>query len=100
MDWRTRAACLHEGADLFFPGCVAGPEIDRAKQICGGCAVRARCLDWALSNGVISGICGGRTEEERREMHASRFRDVWEITETRVPARAAPGANVAPAGKS
>jgi WhiB family transcriptional regulator, redox-sensing transcriptional regulator len=68
-----RAACLHDGADLFFSDRAAGPEIDRAKQICGGCPVRARCLDWALSHGVASGIWGGRTGAERREMSA-----LWE----------------------
>ena len=46
----------------------AGPEIDQAKQICDGCLVRARCLDWALSNGASAGIWGGRTEAERHAM--------------------------------
>ena len=67
-DWRTRAACLRDDADLFPPDCTAGPDIDRAKQICRGCPVRARCLDWALSNGIASGIWGGRTKEQRHEM--------------------------------
>jgi WhiB family redox-sensing transcriptional regulator len=71
MDWRTRAACLHDDPELFFPDCTAGPVIDRAKQICGGCPVRARCLDWALSHGVASGIWGGRTEAERHAMGAA-----------------------------
>jgi len=62
MDWRTRAACLHDDPELFFPDCTSGPVIDRAKQICGGCPVRARCLDWALSHGAAFGIWGGRTE--------------------------------------
>lgn len=63
-----RAACLHDDPELFFPDCTAGPVVDRAKRICGSCPVRARCLDWALSNGVASGIWGGRTEAERQAM--------------------------------
>jgi WhiB family redox-sensing transcriptional regulator len=66
--WRTRAACLHDDPELFFPDWTAGPVIDRAKQICAGCPVRARCLDWALSHGASSGIWGGRTEAERHAM--------------------------------
>jgi WhiB family transcriptional regulator, redox-sensing transcriptional regulator len=68
MDWHTRAACVHGDADLFFPDRTAGPGIERAKQICGSCPVRARCLDWALSNRVVFGIWGGRTVAERRVM--------------------------------
>jgi len=72
MDWRTRAACVHADFEVFFPEYTAGPVIDRAKQICGGCPVRTRCLDWALSNGAVFGIWGGRTEAERHAMRGRR----------------------------
>jgi WhiB family transcriptional regulator, redox-sensing transcriptional regulator len=68
MDWRTRAACLHADPELFFPEWTTSPEIERAKHICDGCPVRARCLDWAVSHGASFGIWGGRTEAERRAM--------------------------------
>ena len=68
FDWRTRAACRRADPDLFFPEWTAGPEIDRAKQICNSCPVRARCLDWALSHGAPFGIWGGRTAAERYAM--------------------------------
>jgi WhiB family transcriptional regulator, redox-sensing transcriptional regulator len=70
LNWRTRAACRYVEPELFFPLGTAGPAlqaIDRAKQICGACPVRARCLDWAIRHGAAYGIWGGRTEEERRE---------------------------------
>jgi hypothetical protein len=51
--------------------CTTGPAIDRAKRICDGCPVRARCLDWALSHGAAFGIWGGRTEAERQAMGAA-----------------------------
>lgn len=68
-DWRLRAACLNQEPDLFFPEGTMGPALEmisRAKQVCAGCPVRARCLEWALDNGAYHGVWGGRTEEERR----------------------------------
>jgi len=68
-DWRDRAACRGAGAGLFFPDWAPSPapqEIDRAKQMCRDCPVRARCLDWALDHGAAHGIWGGLTAEERR----------------------------------
>jgi WhiB family transcriptional regulator, redox-sensing transcriptional regulator len=73
MGWRTRAACLHADLELFFPEHTVGPAVDGAKQICGGCPVRARCLDWALSHGAAFGIWGGRTETERHAMRRIRL---------------------------
>src|ERR1700691_5848051 len=68
----ARGACVHADFEVFFPEYTAGPVIDRAKQICGGCPVRTRCLDWALSNGAVFGIWGGRTEAERQAMRGRR----------------------------
>ena len=68
-DWRLRAACLDSDPELFFPEGTSGPALEeaaRAKLVCAGCPVRARCLDWALANGAAFGIWGGRTEQERR----------------------------------
>ena len=98
MDWRMRAACLHDGAELFFPNGTEGPEIDRAKQICGLCPVRARCLDWALSHGVVFGIWGGRTAVERRAMGAS-----WEdrgVGQSRTEARTGHPGGAVDSGKT
>ena len=91
-DWRSRAACQHTDPELFFPDCTAGPAIDRAKQICDGCPVRARCLDWALSHGAASGIWGGRTEAERFAMGTGK--------ETRVCPGCHPGATQSCAGRT
>jgi WhiB family transcriptional regulator, redox-sensing transcriptional regulator len=68
-DWRDNAACLHADPDLFFPIGLAGPalrQVDEAKRICLGCPVRTPCLKWALGQGILSGVWGGTTEEERR----------------------------------
>ena len=67
--WRDGAACRNVDPEIFFPDGTAGPallEIDRARALCAGCQVRARCLDWALRHGAAFGIWGGLTEDERR----------------------------------
>ena len=43
-------------------------QIEEAKDICGGCAVRQACLDWAVDHGQDAGIWGGLTEDERRSL--------------------------------
>jgi WhiB family redox-sensing transcriptional regulator len=70
-DWRRRAACRHTDLTVFFPVGAAGPvlpAVNRAKEICGDCPVRARCLDWALDHDAAYGIWGGRTQDERRAL--------------------------------
>jgi WhiB family redox-sensing transcriptional regulator len=72
--WRDSAACRHADPELFFPDGSSGPAllaIGQARRICTGCAVRARCLDWALEHGAAFGIWGGRTEDERRAVRAA-----------------------------
>lgn len=66
---RLRAACRDADLELFFPEGTSGRALEeaaRAKLVCSGCPVRARCLDWALAHGASFGIWGGRTEQERR----------------------------------
>jgi WhiB family transcriptional regulator, redox-sensing transcriptional regulator len=68
-DWRERAACRDEDPELFFPVSEMGPsarQVDQAKAVCARCPVRARCLTYALENGLDHGIYGGTTETERR----------------------------------
>jgi WhiB family redox-sensing transcriptional regulator len=77
VHWRDAAACRHADPDLFFPIGQTGPalqQIDEAKRICQACPVRARCLDWALDHGVVSGVWGGATEQERHAMRRAAIR--------------------------
>ena len=70
-DWRQRAACRDEDPELFFPVSDIGPaarQADQAKAICARCPVREMCLEYAQDNGLESGIFGGTTETERREL--------------------------------
>jgi WhiB family redox-sensing transcriptional regulator len=69
MDWRDKAACLTVDPELFFPVGNTGPaldQIDKAKQVCGGCPVVESCLQYALESNQDSGVWGGMSEDERR----------------------------------
>jgi WhiB family redox-sensing transcriptional regulator len=69
MWWLPEAHCIGEDPDLFFPIGTSDPALDQveaAKAICGGCPVRADCLEWALVTCQDAGVWGGLDEEERR----------------------------------
>ncbi len=69
MDWRSRAACLTEDPELFFPIGNTGPalvQIEEAKAVCGRCEVVDTCLKWAIESGQDAGVWGGMSEDERR----------------------------------
>ncbi len=74
LDWQLKAACRGPQAAVFFP--PAHPERReekrlreiRAKEICGMCAVRGECLDYALGIREPHGIWGGLSENERRDL--------------------------------
>ncbi|MHB1783580.1 MAG: WhiB family transcriptional regulator [Acidimicrobiales bacterium] len=69
--WHRYAACRGQGPSTFFRDDSKEP-VD-AKAVCAGCSVRAQCLADALSNTArISGVWGGTTLEERRQMVRSR----------------------------
>ena len=68
-NWRSAGACRSAEPDLFFPISSVGPaerQIERAKKICAGCAVRRECLEFALSHDQVYGIWGGTTPEDRQ----------------------------------
>jgi WhiB family redox-sensing transcriptional regulator len=62
-DWLWEAACLGVGPQVFFP--PSGQRPVEAQQLCGGCAVRLECLDYALQNNQHWGVWGGLTERQR-----------------------------------
>ncbi len=71
-DWRQRAACREiPDPDIFFPIGTTGPALEQAeaaKTICIECEVRETCLAWALETGQDTGVWGGLSEEERRDL--------------------------------
>ena len=65
-EWQERALCAQTDPEAFFP--EKGGSTREAKRICGGCDVRAECLDYALAHDERFGIWGGLSERERRRL--------------------------------
>ncbi|MFD4528224.1 WhiB family transcriptional regulator [Streptomyces sp. NPDC058470] len=63
MGWQDQALCAQTGAEFFFP--EPGSSVREAKRICGMCAMRSACLDYALNNDERFGVWGGLSEKER-----------------------------------
>ena len=75
--WRGQARCLGSDPALFFPvGSTGDPlvQAEAAKQVCGGCDVRVRCLQFALETNQDTGVWGGTTEEERKAVRRTWLR--------------------------
>jgi WhiB family redox-sensing transcriptional regulator len=73
--WRDAALCRDTDPELFFPIGSTGfaiVAIEEAKQVCGECVVASECLDYALATNQDSGIWGGLSEEERRDIRRQR----------------------------
>jgi WhiB family redox-sensing transcriptional regulator len=77
VTWMWRGACRQADPELFFPlataQSAAARQVRAAKAVCGGCAVRAQCLSYALEV-MPDGIWGGTTPEERRAARRRLFR--------------------------
>jgi WhiB family redox-sensing transcriptional regulator len=70
-DWREGAACRDADPELFFPEGTGGSALlqaGQAKQVCQSCPVAAQCLSFAMRLGLPSGIWGGASEAERRDL--------------------------------
>lgn len=65
--WHAQAACNglpdHERTRIFFPS--KNEDTRPAKRICAHCAVRERCLDYALEHHERFGVWGGKSVKER-----------------------------------
>ncbi|WP_298800429.1 WhiB family transcriptional regulator [uncultured Pseudonocardia sp.] len=71
MDWRHRAICRDEDAELFFPVGTTGAaalQLAEAKTVCRRCPATSACLAFALETGQDHGVWGGLSEEERRAL--------------------------------
>ena len=65
-EWRESALCRQVSPELFFP--EKGESSQDAKRICGMCAVRQECLDYAMRAGEKFGVFGGVSERGRRKL--------------------------------
>lgn len=66
LQWQDDALCAQTDPDMFSPP-VGGSTRD-AKRICASCTVAEQCLRWALDNDERSGIWGGMSPVQRRNM--------------------------------
>jgi WhiB family redox-sensing transcriptional regulator len=73
-EWISRGACKGMNPDLFFP--ERGVDVRAAKAVCARCDVADECAQYALDNTIRSGIWGGLSERERREIRSRRHRGV------------------------
>jgi WhiB family transcriptional regulator, redox-sensing transcriptional regulator len=69
-DWQMHAECRDVDGSLFFHpdnerGAARENRLVAAKTVCGQCAVREECLEYALESGERHGIWGGLSEDER-----------------------------------
>jgi WhiB family redox-sensing transcriptional regulator len=72
--WRSLAACTGLDPDIFYPSSEDDIDAEPAKLVCGQCAVREACLEFALVVREKDGVWGGATERERRRMIRQRRR--------------------------
>jgi len=71
LSWRATASCCDTDPDLFFPVGTTGSaleQIDEAKTVCNSCPAQLACLEFALRTNQDTGIWGGTSEEERRQL--------------------------------
>ena len=64
-EWIADAACAEVGGDYWHP--ERGEPNRDAKRVCGLCAVRTECLEYALTNDE-HGVWGGMSEQERQRI--------------------------------
>jgi hypothetical protein len=69
-EWMAHAACRGMGVTAFFAvrGTNTHTVVESARRTCATCAVRAECLEWAMSFPETRdwGVFGGTTPRERR----------------------------------
>jgi hypothetical protein len=66
----ARASCKDQPSSIWFPD--NGEDYTVARAVCGACAVRPECLDYALTNRMEYGMWGALSPKER---HLQRRRD-------------------------
>lgn len=73
--WRSNASCQETDPALFFPVGTTGAALEQiatAKAVCEECDVQGLCLEFALNTNQDSGVWGGTSEEERRQIRRER----------------------------
>lgn len=74
QNWRAVGLCRGSDTLVFYPPSEDDDLAVEAKMICGMCAVRQPCLEFALTTREKHGVWGGLTERERRRVLRQRRR--------------------------
>lgn len=68
-DWTDDAICAQTDPELFFPD--KGSPAEPARRVCAQCPVATECLQAALTDPSLTGVWGGTTYMERRDLRAA-----------------------------
>jgi len=70
-----RGACRTDKAPtwMFFPGRGDQKLVDAAKAVCATCPVTQECFEYAERTSQRSGIWGGMSERERRNLRSTKY---------------------------
>jgi WhiB family redox-sensing transcriptional regulator len=68
--WHQWAACRGADLPLFFPD--RDKSAKPALALCADCPVRLQCQQEALSNPLVSGVWGGTTPRDRKQLRRRR----------------------------
>ena len=64
--WQLQANCDETNTELFFSELKS--KVEKAKALCGSCAVADKCLQFAIDTEIEFGIFGGVTADERKAL--------------------------------
>ncbi len=74
LGWQDKAKCKETDPEAFFVGDIVDSATRRnlataeATKVCGACAVKLECLEYALKTSQEHGIWGGLTTKERNKL--------------------------------
>lgn len=64
--------CRGVHTSLFFIGTGNATEARQAKSVCAGCPVLDECMEYAVADPELSGVWGGTSFLDRREIRKAR----------------------------
>ncbi len=73
--WQDYALCAETDPELFNP--EQGGSVKNAKKICGQCTVGRICLQYALDNGLVDGVWGGMSFNERAALRNKTEEEIY-----------------------
>jgi len=76
--WRADAACSGRNPNVWYPDSRIG--LRDAMRVCAVCTVKTECLEYALEEGEVHGVWGGKTETERRLLLRRRRKNARTLT--------------------